>query len=203
MTSRSRRIDWGRDAIKSVRPEIAVGWTLANSDIQAAPGGEAVAATLREDINVRFLEVSRADDFVGVQTYGRHVFGGDGRLVPAPAGIPVKQMGDEIYPQGLGSTIREAARVAGVPVYVTENGLATTDDTQRVQFLEDSLGVVADCLADGVDVRGYVVWTLLDNLEWIFGFTPKFGLVAVDRTTQERTPKPSAYRLGELARSYS
>ena len=193
----------GRDAIKSVRPEIAVGWTLANSDIQAAPGGEEVAATLREDINVRFLEVSRADDFVGVQTYGRHVFGGDGRLVPAPAGIPVKQMGDEIYPQGLGSTIREAARVAGVPVYVTENGLATTDDTQRVQFLEDSLGVVADCLADGVDVRGYVVWTLLDNLEWIFGFTPKFGLVAVDRTTQERTPKPSAYRLGELARSYS
>jgi beta-glucosidase len=47
------------------------------------------------------------------------------------------------------------------------------------------------------------VWTLLDNFEWIFGFTPKFGLVAVDRTTQERTPKPSAYRLGELARSYS
>lgn len=155
----------GRDAIRSVRPETAVGWTLANSDIQAAPGGEKVAATLREDINVRFLEVSREDDFVGVQTYGRHVFGGDGRLVPAPVGVPVNQLGDEIYPQGLGSTIREAARVAGVPVYVA--------------------------------------WTLLDNFEWIFGFTPKFGLVAVDRTTQARTPKPSAYRLGELARQYS
>jgi len=192
----------GRDAIKSVRPEIAVGWTLANSDVQAAPGGEEVAARLRNDINVRFLEVSREDDFVGVQTYGRHVFGADGRLVGAAAGVPVNQMGDEIYPQGLGSTIREAARVAGVPVYVTENGLATTDDTERVQFLEDSVEVVADCLADGVDVRGYVVWTLLDNFEWIFGFGPKFGLVAVDRTTQERTPKPSALRYGELARSY-
>jgi beta-glucosidase len=72
-----------------------------------------------------------------------------------------------------------------------------------VQFLEDSVEVVAGCLSDGVDVRGYIVWTLLDNFEWIFGFGPKFGLVAVDRATQQRTPKPSAYRLGELARTYS
>ena len=193
----------GRDAIKSVRPELAVGWTLANSDIQAAPGGEEYATTLRGSVNERFLEVSREDDFVGVQTYGRHVFDRDGKLVPAAVGVPVNQMGDEIYPQGLASTIREAARVAGVPVYVTENGLATTDDSERVTFLEDSVDVVAGCIADGVDVRGYIVWTLLDNFEWIFGFGPKFGLVAVDRTSQKRTPKPSAYRLGELARSYS
>jgi beta-glucosidase len=131
------------------------------------------------------------------------VFDAEGQLVKAAPGVPVNQMGDEIYPVGLGSTIREAARVARVPVYVTENGLATTDDTQRVTFLEDSVEVVAGCIADGVDVRGYIVWTLLDNFEWIFGFEPKFGLVAVDRATQERTPKPSAYRLGELARSYS
>ncbi len=193
----------GRDAIKSVRHEIAVGWTLANSDIQAAPGGEQYATTLRHDINERFLEASRGDDFVGVQTYGRHAFDEDGALMKATEGVPVNQMGDEIYPQGLSSTIREAARVAGVPVYVTENGLATTDDAQRVQFLEDSVDVVADCIADGVDVRGYIVWTLLDNFEWIFGYEPKFGLVAVDRATQGRTPKPSAYRLGELARLYT
>lgn len=193
----------GRDAIKAVRPEIAVGWTLANSDIQGAPGAEDVAAKLRASINGRFLEASRGDDFVGVQTYGRHVFDADGALVHAPDGVPVNQMGDEIYPQGLGSTIREAAAIAGIPVYVTENGLATTDDSQRVRFLEESVEVVAGCLADGVDVRGYVVWTLLDNFEWIFGYGPKFGLVAVDRATQERTPKPSAYRIGELARLYS
>ncbi len=193
----------GRDAITSVRPEIAVGWTLANSDIQGGPGGEEFAVNLRASVNERFLEVSREDDFVGIQTYGRHVFDAEGQLVKAAPGVPVNQMGDEIYPVGLGSTIREAARVARVPVYVTENGLATTDDTQRVTFLEDSVEVVAGCIADGVDVRGYIVWTLLDNFEWIFGFEPKFGLVAVDRATQERTPKPSAYRLGELARSYS
>ena len=193
----------GRDAIKAVRPEIAVGWTLANSDIQGAPGAEDVAAELRASINGRFLEASRGDDFVGIQTYGRHVFDADGGLVHAPEGVPVNQMGDEVYPQGLGSTIREAAEIAGVPVYVTENGLATTDDAQRVQFLEDSVQVVADCLADGVDVRGYIVWTLMDNFEWIFGFGPKFGLVAVDRETQARSPKPSAYRIGELARLYS
>ncbi len=193
----------GRDAIKAVRPEIAVGWTLANSDIQGAPGAEDVAAELRASINGRFLEASRGDDFVGIQTYGRHVFDADGGLVHAPEGVPVNQMGDEVYPQGLGSTIREAAEIAGVPVYVTENGLATTDDAQRVQFLEDSVQVVADCLADGVDVRGYIVWTLMDNFEWIFGFGPKFGLVAVDRETLARSPKPSAYRIGELARLYS
>lgn len=60
-----------------------------------------------------------------------------------------------------------------------------------------------EAVTDGVDVRGYVVWTLLDNFEWIFGYGPKFGLVAGDRTTPARTPKPSAYRLGALARSCS
>ena len=101
-------------------------------------------------------------------------------------------MGEEIYPQALEVTIREAHRIAGIPVMVTENGLATDDDTQRVEYLQPAVAGVASCLADGIDVRGYIAWTAFDNFEWIFGYRPKFGLIAVDRTTQDRTPKPSA-----------
>ena len=125
----------GRDAIKAVRPELAVGWTLANSDIQAGPGGTAIADRVRREVNERFLEASRGDDFVGIQTYGRTVFGADG-LLPAPQGVEANQMGEEVFPQGLEATIREAWRIAGIPVIVTENGLATEDDTQRLAYLE-------------------------------------------------------------------
>ena len=191
----------GRDAIKSVRGDLPVGWTLANSDIQGSDGAEELAASIRADLNERFLVESRGDDFVGIQTYGRTVFAPDGTLAPVTEGAPVNSTGDEIYPAGLESTVREAARIAEVPVYVTENGLSTDDDTQRVAYLRDAVSGVARCLADGIDVRGYLAWSLLDNYEWVFGYRPKFGLVAVDRTTFERTPKPSAHWLGRTART--
>ena len=189
-------------AIKAHRADLPVGWTLANSDIQAIPGGEELAARVRRDVNERFLEASRGDDFVGIQTYGRTVYGPDGHA-PAPEGVPTNQMGEEIYPQALEATIREAHRIAGIPVIVTENGLATEDDTQRVAYLKAAVDGVASCLADGIDVRGYIAWTAFDNFEWIFGYRPKFGLIAVDRTTQERTPKESAHWLGSFAREHT
>jgi len=189
-------------AIKARRPDLQVGWTLANSDIQALPGGEEVADKVRRGVNERFLEASRGDDFVGIQTYGRTVYGPDGHA-PAPEGVAVNQMGEEIYPQALEATIREAHRIAGIPVIVTENGLATEDDTQRVAYLEAAVDAVASCIADGIDVRGYIAWTAFDNFEWIFGYRPKFGLIAVDRSTQERAPKDSARWLGNLAREHA
>jgi beta-glucosidase len=109
-------------------------------------------------------------------------------------------MGYERWPQALGATIRRAAEVAAVPILVTENGIATDDDAERVEFVRHALDGVLDCLADGVDVRGYFYWSALDNFEWAYGYEPRFGLVAVDRQTQARTPKPSAAFLGEVAR---
>ena len=190
----------GRDAIKAIRHDLAVGWTLANTDVQAAPGGEQVAEAVRLEANLRFLEASRGDDFVGIQNYGRHVFGPEGLLEPEP-GVEVNSQGEEIYPEGLANAVREAWRVAQVPIWVTENGLATTDDTQRIAYTEAALAGLADCLDEGIDLRGYIAWTAFDNYEWIFGYRPKFGLIAVDRTTQQRTPKPSAHWLGDLART--
>ncbi len=111
-------------------------------------------------------------------------------------------MGYEEWPAALAGTIRRAAEMTdGLPLVVTENGIATDDDRTRIAFVSAALDGVLDCLADGIDVRGYVYWSLLDNFEWTFGYGPKFGLVAVDRATQARTPKPSAAWLGSVARA--
>jgi hypothetical protein len=88
-------------------------------------------------------------------------------------------------------------------VIVTENGLAKEDDTQRVEYLRAAVDSVASCLADGIDVRGYIAWTAFDNYEWVFGYRPKFGLIAVDRETQERIPKESARWLGHQAQEHA
>jgi beta-glucosidase len=109
------------------------------------------------------------------------------------------QTGWEVYPDALGHTVRLAAAEARVPVLVTENGMATTDDDARIIYTRAALQGLAGCLADGIDVRGYLHWTFLDNFEWTSGFAKTFGLVAVDRETFTRTVKPSARWLGEVA----
>jgi beta-glucosidase len=113
-------------------------------------------------------------------------------------------MGYEDYPQALGGAIRRAAKSCpGVPILVTENGIATAHDERRIAYIEAALREVQGCLAGGIDVRGYLYWSWLDNFEWGLGYAPTFGLVAVDRQTFARHPKPSAAWLGEVARRRS
>jgi beta-glucosidase len=188
------------EAIKSGPGDAKVGWTLALIDLQLGEGGEERYARARQGALLDFLEVSRDDDFVGVQTYSREVLGADGK-VPLAEGVPTMQTGWEVYPAALGHSIRLAAEHAGVPVLVTENGMATDDDAARLAYTREALRGLAECLADGIDVRGYLHWTLLDNFEWNAGFAKTFGLIAVDRETFVRTVKPSARWLGEVARS--
>jgi beta-glucosidase len=83
---------------------------------------------------------------------------------------------------------------------VTESGIATQDDERRRAFIRSALESVSAAMADGVDIRGYVYWTLLDNFEWMSGYAPTFGLVGVDRRTMARAIKPSAVMFGEIAR---
>ncbi len=187
----------GVAALKSGPGNYPVGVTLALMDIQSGPGGEETAARVRYDVNESYLEAARGDDFVGVQTYSRYRFGPKGMLPPE---MEVTQMGYEFYPEALEATIRQAARVAGVPVIVTENGVAGDDDTRRVEFIQRAVKCVANCLKDGVDVRGYTYWSAFDNFEWMQGYQMKFGLIAVDRQTQARTVKPSARWLGAVAK---
>lgn len=181
------------DAIRAAAPGVPVGLTLSMDDYQAVDGGEAKRDQIRRSMEDVFLEATGGDDFVGVQTYSRSRIGPDGRLDNEP-GVPVLPMGYEYWPQALEATIRRAWEVTGgnVPILVTENGIGTDDDAQRVAYLRRALEGVLDCLDDGIDVRGYLCWSLLDNFEWAFGYGPRFGLVEVDRTTFARTPKPSA-----------
>lgn len=187
-------------AIKAAGGNFPVGMTLAIADIQAGEGGEAMAAQLHQRINGDFLEQLGGDDFVGVQTYSRMRFNAEGKLLPPPEGAEVDMNGGEFYPQALEATIRYANAKAGIPVIVTENGIATSDDSQRIRYTELALQGIANCLADGLDVRGYCHWTLFDNFEWIFGYRLTMGLIGVDRQTMTRTVKPSARWLGAIAR---
>jgi beta-glucosidase len=138
------------------------------------------------------------DDFIGVQTYGRAVVGPELDL-PPPAGVELTQTGMEFFPEALEATVQWAARATGRPVIVTENGVATTDDTRRIAYIDRALAGLARARAAGTDVRGYIHWSLLDNFEWNRAYTAQFGLVAVDRRTFVRTPKPSAFHLGRKA----
>jgi beta-glucosidase len=179
-----------------------VGLTLALVDIQAAPGDVNRAMEFRRELADLYLEQVRGDDFVGVQTYARMIVGPEGVVAPGDD-VEKNQMGEEYYPEALGGTIRHAAAVGGVPIIVTENGLASLDDARRLEYFRRALRCVAECLAAGIDVQGYFAWSAMDNFEWVSGYGPKFGIIAVDRETQERTPKPSAYWLGNVARTNS
>ena len=84
---------------------------------------------------------------------------------------------------------------------VTENGIGTEDDTRRIAYYQAALQGVANVLRDGLDVRGYFAWSAFDNFEWMLGYRPQFGIIAVNRKNQERTVKPSARWLGQVAKS--
>lgn len=188
-----------RAAIKEVQPSAMVGWAPSVQDYQALPGGDAKVQAILDSAIHPFWEESRNDDFVGVQTYTREVYGPEGRV---PATENLTQTGWEFYPEALGHVVAAAAEFVGVPVLVTENGIATADDKERVQFTEVALRSLAEAIDGGADVRGYLHWTLLDNWEWHTGFAMTFGLVEVDRDTFERTAKPSLHYLGEIAQTH-
>jgi beta-glucosidase len=120
---------------------------------------------------------------------------------PDDPDVPQTQMGYENWPQVVEYTVRRTAAFTGLPVVVTENGIGTDDDAERIVYVSEALRGVRRCLDDGVDVRGYFVWSLLDNFEWAHGYGPKFGLFTVDRTTFERRPKPSALWFGDVAKA--
>jgi beta-glucosidase len=187
-------------AIREHAPGVPVGLTLAMQDYQAVDGGEAARDRERAIMEDVFLAATAGDDFIGVQTYTRQRVGPDGLRGPAP-GVPLTQMGYEVWPEALAACIRRAVDVTGLPVLVTENGIGIDDDRVRIAFVRRALEGVLACLADGIRVDGYVYWSLLDNFEWALGYGPTFGLVAVDRTNQERRPKPSAAWLGAVARA--
>jgi beta-glucosidase len=182
-------------------PQVRSGWSVATQAYHAAPGAEEATKAYgypREDI---FLDAAKGDDWIGVQGYLRTFIDPQGNPLPVPEGAETTLTGWEYFPPAIGIGIRNAwERTGGVPVVVTENGIATQDDARRIDYTHDALVGVHEAMADGIDVRGYLHWSALDNYEW-GSYTPTFGLIAWDRDTFERTPKPSAHWLGEVART--
>lgn len=184
-----------RAVIREAAPHVQVGLTLSLHDIQAQPGGEENAEKEWAEEFTHYLPAIEGDDFLGVQNYTRTRIGAEGSL-PTPEGAELTQMDYEFYPQALEHVIRRVAKDFKGDLMVTENGIATADDSRRAAFIETALSGVNACIADGIPVKGYMYWSLLDNFEWQRGFSMTFGLIAVDRSTQKRSPKPSLTVLG-------
>jgi beta-glucosidase len=184
-------------AIKASAGDFPVGLTLTMQDVQGV-GDNNLSEHLIQALYGPWLDEAANSDFIGVQTYTRVLIGPAGRLDP-PADAEMTAAGYEFYPQALGGTIRFAAQRTGRPVFVTENGIATNDDARRIAYIDAAVSEVQDCLAEGIDVRSYIHWSLLDNFEWTSGYDQHFGLVEVDFNTFKRTPKPSALHLGAIA----
>jgi beta-glucosidase len=189
-----------RDALKSGPGAYPVGLTLSMTEYEAVDGGEERLRTWVEEMEDKYLEAVRGDDFLGVQSYSKTRIGPKGQLAPEP-GEETTDMGYLFWPQVVEHTVRRAAQIARVPLIVTENGIATTNDQRRIDYLAEALRGLHRTIEDGIDVRGYCQWSLLDNFEWVLGYSQKFGIVEVDRETFVRTPKPSAHWFGDVARN--
>lgn len=179
------------DAIRSGPGSFPVGLTLSMNELVALEGGDVHRSQAIEILEDVYLRATTGDDFVGVQSYTRVFFDGDGFVVPGD-GVRTTQMGYEYWPSVAGTTARRAAEATGLPVYITENGVGTEDDRERIEFLQGALESVHEAISQGADIRGYFFWSLMDNFEWADGYRAKFGLFEVDRSTFERRAKPSA-----------
>lgn len=150
--------------------------------------------------------LSATHDFIGLNYYTREMI----RFRPwrpktlfmeytTPPGCSVNELGWEIYPEGLYRALMRL-KSYNKPIYVTENGIATADDSARISYLKDHLAEIHRAISEGAEVCGYFYWSLIDNFEWAEGLTPRFGLVAVEYDTQQRSPRPSAGVFSEIAR---
>ena len=144
-------------------------------------------------------------DVVGLNYYMRMLCQGGaddvglvGKRRPCEPDRFADEMGWEVYPEGMYLNLLRAAGL-GKPLYVTENGMATLDDSARTAHLHAHLERLWRAIHDGADVRGYFYWSLMDNFEWAEGYSRHFGLVAIDRRTLVRTPRPTAAVYRDIA----
>ncbi len=194
----------GKAAIKAARSSLPVGVTLAIPDDQEVGEGS-LRDRYRQEAYVPWLEAASADDFLGVQNYDRQLWDAKGRVsADAREGeseaFVYNASGGIVYPDSLANSVQYAYSVARVPIFVTEHGVNSHDDTVRADLIPGALGELKKVMDEGVPVKGYLHWTLLDNFEWVSGYKHQYGLIQVDRNTFERTPKPSARVLSAIAR---
>ncbi|MEI9966245.1 MAG: family 1 glycosylhydrolase [Candidatus Moraniibacteriota bacterium] len=140
-------------------------------------------------------QVKGTQDFIGLNHYNRNVIANGYGKNPNQVQT---DFGWEYWPESLETALVELKKYA-LPIYVTENGLADSTDRLRPDFIPRALAAAERAIEQGVDLRGYFYWSLLDNFEWDKGFWPRFGLVEVDFATQKRSLRPSARLYAQIA----
>ena len=189
----------GCAAIKAARTDLPVGVSLAITDDQAV-GKNSRQNAIRDRHYGEWLRIAaKTCDFIGVQNYERKKWD-DKDIVPVAADAPRNAAGAEVWPGSLAGAVHYAWEATRLPVIVTEHGVNSSDDKLRAWLIPLALADLKRVMDDGVPVHGYLHWSLIDNFEWGFGYGPKFGLHAFDRTTFKRIAKPSAAVLGAIAR---
>jgi beta-glucosidase len=204
-----RLLSGHRHAVEAARGAGArAGLTVAMSAYTTDGSEEAdrIVAAHRALDEDALLLAAKDDDFIGVQAYTRKHVTSTGILpmghdADGPAAHRTLT-GWHYYPRAIGDCLLRAHEVVpGTPLLVTENGIATADDDERVAYATEALAAVLEAIDAGVPVEGYYHWSLLDNFEWVAGYKPTFGLIGVDRESFERTPKPSLDWLGRVAKA--
>ncbi|MDP3954032.1 MAG: glycoside hydrolase family 1 protein [bacterium] len=145
--------------------------------------------------NFYFLnKIKDKQDFIGLNHYFHKTAGGKNK------NEKISDIGWELYPEAIYHVLKELKKY-NKPIYITENGLADVQDKYREWFIKESLKNVHKAIEEGVAVRGYMYWSLLDNFEWAHGFWPRFGLTEIDYKTLERKIRPSAYKYAEIIKN--
>ncbi len=171
-----------------------MGLSLTTQDVQSV-GAPSLAEKYIDKLYGGWLDVARTHaDFLGVQTYTRFRVDEKGLVAP-PKDAEMTDAGYEFYPQALANTIRWAHKAIGKPIYVTESGIATDDDTRRVAFIDQALGGRRRLPRRGIPVHSYLYWSLLDN------FRVDLGLRQAFRARRRRPKDLQAHRETERAAS--
>lgn len=184
-----------RKAIKTINPNIQVGLTMSLYDYQAIDGAEDMIKELWYEDFHQFEKYIKEDDFFGVQNYTRKVYDKSGK-VEYDENTRLTEMKNEYYPKALYNVLKYVSKYVKKPLIVTENGISTSNDQERVEFINDTMKYVEQAISENINLIGYMHWSLLDNFEWQLGYSQKFGLIEVDRKTQTRYPKQSLKTLG-------
>ncbi len=185
--------------LKTIKPSLHVGVAAQLANIQPKRPHNIIDFTvtkwMRYAWNWWFLNrIRRYQDFIGFNYYFTDYYRGVKSDNPK---VPMNDMGFYMEPEGLYPLLVRIAAHYKLPIIITENGVADATDQYRQWWLDESMLALTKAIDDGIDVRGYLHWGLLDNFEWSFGWWPKFGLIEVNRQTMRRTIRPSARKWAE------
>ncbi len=189
--------------IKKELPNAQVGIAADIVDFEAAPGfiNTWIVAAVNWWWNYYFFnQIADAQDFIGLNFYFHHrvSYG-----MSKNKNERINDMGWELYPQSIYNVLNDLFSRYQKPIYITENGTADADDDHRGWYIRAVLEEVLHAMGEGVDVRSYLHWSLIDNFEWAHGFDKKFGLFEVDYKTFARRARPSAYEYALIVKNNS